>query len=127
MNRTKKLKLLMATCLLLWFATLAIPSQAQQTPDNPYIIVQVTDLSPASYGAIVKDLRQEASLNVFEACVPVELIVIEITSDMSNEASFVLAKQRIIASTDLEGVELKSMDVDAFRNTCVAARRGITN
>lgn len=127
MNRTKKLKLLLATPLLLWFAALTLSGQAQQTPDNPYIIVQVTDLSPASYGTIVKDLRQETSLNVFEACVPVELIVIEITADMSSEASFVLAKQRITASTQLEEIELKSMDVDAFRNSCVAARRGITN
>lgn len=125
MNRTNKLKLLIATPMLLWLTLMTFSGHAQQSPDNPYIVLQVADLSPATYGAIVKDLRQVDALHVYEACVPVELIVIEIKQELTNEQSFLLAKQRISAATSLQDITLKELNVDAFRDACMAARRGI--
>jgi hypothetical protein len=95
-----------------------------------YHFVKIADLSPETYAKAVKSIRATGYGDVGMACIPVELIRLDLDNNSSIEIAELksLLINQIKQATGLNSVVfVDSLNQELFEEACTNARYGVSN
>ncbi|MBI1268023.1 MAG: hypothetical protein GC193_11395 [Cryomorphaceae bacterium] len=121
--------LTLALCSALMFTALLLATSvaAQSSGSgNLEFIVEVSGITPEKYADAVRSTRLKNDISISEACVPAELIVINvIQGSRSLEEVKTYIADVIGSSTSLQVAIRTDLDKPAFSDKCRAKRLGL--
>lgn len=115
--------------LILSFAPGAHAQSSDDSSSQPSYFVKIDGLSPSSYAKVVKAIRASGLGDVGMACIPVELVRVDLDdpSSMGPEDAKSLISSIVQETSGLISVFQDEMQQESFESACANARYGIQN
>lgn len=109
------------SCLL---STLSVSAQSTTSNSN-LIYLECSKITPETYGSVLSRLKNDASIELGEVCVPAHVITIRIKSGSTNTTQVVNSFKTKTNGIELGEIKILSDFNDTkFMERCTAARYG---
>lgn len=115
--------------LILSFAPRVHAQSTDDSSSQTSFFVKINGLSPSSYAKVVKAIRASGLGDVGMACIPIELVRVDLVeqSSMEQEDAKSLISNIVQETSGLTSVFQNEMLQASFENACANARYGIQN